>query len=122
LFGSELKTLFAHPLVKPVLDKTGICEIIGLGPAHSMNSGVFKNIYQLPPAHFLLYSERGMKLEEYWTLQSLPHEESEGETLVHVRELLLDAINASSFRRSGLYLFVGRARFQYHLCHCGRRV
>ena len=92
LFGSELKTLFAHPLAKPVLDKTGICEIMGLGPAHSLNSGVFKDIYQLPPAHFLLYSEKGMKLQEYWKLQSLPHEESEGETLLHVRDLLLDAI------------------------------
>lgn len=92
IFGSELKALLAHPMPEPVIDEAGICEIIGLGPAHSPHSGVFKNIYQLPPAHHLFFSSKGAALKEYWTLKSLPHTESFEETKLHVRELLLDAI------------------------------
>jgi asparagine synthase (glutamine-hydrolysing) len=92
IFGSELKTLLTHPIVEPILDEKGICEIMGLGPAHSLDSGVFKNIFQLPPAHSLMYTRDDMKIEEYWQLKDAPHTESEAETLDHVRTLLIDAI------------------------------
>ncbi|MGI6169297.1 MAG: asparagine synthase (glutamine-hydrolyzing) [Christensenellales bacterium] len=92
VFGSELKALLAHPFVDPVLDKSGICEILGLGPAHSPHSGVFQDVFQVPPAHFLRYSAHGLNLTEYWKLTSRPHLEDERETQAHVRELLLDAI------------------------------
>lgn len=93
LFGSELKALLANPLVDPILDEKGICEIMGLGPAHSLESGVFKDIYQLPPAHYLLYTKNNVKKYEYWTLKNSDHVESEKDTMEHVRTLLLDAIN-----------------------------
>jgi asparagine synthase (glutamine-hydrolysing) len=92
LFGSELKALLAHPIVEPILDETGICEIMGLGPAHNLDNGVFKNISQLPPAHSLLYTKYDLKIEEFWKLQDMPHTESEEETSEHIRALLLDAI------------------------------
>lgn len=92
LFGSELKALLAHPCVQPVLGENGICEILGLGPAHSPHSGVFEGVFQLPPAFYLTYSAQGLKLKEYWKLTAKPHKESEAETQAHVRELLLDAI------------------------------
>ncbi|MDP4090165.1 MAG: asparagine synthase (glutamine-hydrolyzing) [Bacillota bacterium] len=93
IFGSELKALLANPLVEPVIDENGICEIMGLGPAHSESSGVFKDVYQLPPAHCLLYTRDGIKVEEYWKLKNLPHNENIKETIEHVRTLVLDAIN-----------------------------
>ncbi len=34
IFASEIKAILAHPDVKPVLDKQGIMELFGLGPAH----------------------------------------------------------------------------------------
>ncbi len=92
IFGSELKALLANPLAEPIIDEKGICEIMGLGPAHSQDSGVFKNVYQLPPAHCLLYTREGPKLKEYWKLKSSGHVESLGETAEHVRSIVLDAI------------------------------
>ena len=35
VFGSEIKALFEHPEIEPVLDKTSICELFGIGPAHT---------------------------------------------------------------------------------------
>lgn len=92
IFGSELKALLANPLVEPIIDENGICEIMGLGPAHSLNSGVFKDIYQLPPAHCLMYTKEDLKIDEYWTLKVKAHVENEKETLEHVKSLLTDAI------------------------------
>lgn len=92
IFGSELKALLANPSVEPVIDENGICEIMGLGPAHSLHNGIFKNIYQLPPAFSLLYTKDGIKTEEFWKLEDKPHEENELDSQEHVRSLLLDAI------------------------------
>jgi asparagine synthase (glutamine-hydrolysing) len=92
IFGSEIKTLLTHPKVEPLLDENGICEIMGLGPAHSLDNGVFKNIHQLPPAHSLMYTKEDLRIEEFWKLVDTPHTESEEETFEHVRTLLLDAI------------------------------
>jgi asparagine synthase (glutamine-hydrolysing) len=92
IFGSELKALLVNPLVEPILDEYGICEIMGLGPAHSLESGVFKDVYQLPPAYCLIYARGEIKSYEYWTLKSMDHEENEKDTIEHTRSLLLDAI------------------------------
>lgn len=92
IFGSELKTLLANPMVEPIIDEKGICEVIGLGPAHSEDSGVFKNVFQLPPAHCLIYNKDGLKVKEYWKLKSLSHNESLSDTVDHVRSLVVDAI------------------------------
>jgi len=92
IFASELKALLTHPLVTPRIDSNGICEIFGLGPAHALESGVFKDISALPPAHFLLFSKEGLKTEEYWTLKCESHTEDIDTTAEHIRNLLFDSI------------------------------
>ncbi len=92
IFGSEIKTLLAHPYVEPVLTREGLTEIFALGPARSLGSGIFKDIYEVPPAHYLIYDKYGAKLKEYWKLKCIPHNEDENTTAEHVRNLLTDAI------------------------------
>lgn len=92
IFGSEIKTIFAHPYVRPIIDKQGLTEVFALGPARSLGSGVFKGIREVPPAHYLIYNRDGAKLEEYWKLKCEPHNEDAKTTAEHVRSLLVDAI------------------------------
>jgi asparagine synthase (glutamine-hydrolysing) len=92
IFASELKALLENTLVEPLLDENGICEIMGLGPSHSLESGVFKDVYQLPPAHSIIYTKAGFKKYEYWTLKEKDHQENEKDTMEHVRTILLDAV------------------------------
>ena len=92
LFASELKALLLHPAVRPVVEADGVCEIMGLGPAHAPHSGVFKNIKQLPAAHFLLFTREGMTIREYWKVKPAEHGESSEETAEHIRFLLMDAV------------------------------
>lgn len=92
IFGSEIKTLLAHPKVKPVLTKQGLTEIFGLGPGRAIGSGVFKDIHEVPPAHCAIFTPYEFTLEEYWKVQCEIHTETLNETADHVKSLLYDAI------------------------------
>ncbi|URZ15935.1 Asparagine synthetase [glutamine-hydrolyzing] 3 [Clostridium felsineum DSM 794] len=92
IFGSEIKTLLANPLVEPILTKEGLTEIFALGPARNLGSGIFKDIYEVPPANFLEFTEHSFKLYEYWKLECKPHTETAKETADHINYLLTDAI------------------------------
>lgn len=92
IFGSEIKTLLAHPSVKPILTKEGLTEIFGLGPARALGSGVFKDIFELPPAYCGILTPYDFSTYEYWKLKCVPHTESVDETADHVRNILIDAV------------------------------
>lgn len=49
LFGSELKTLLAHPYIEPEIDAEGLAEIFIMGPSRTPGHGVFKKIQELRP-------------------------------------------------------------------------
>ncbi|MBU3113801.1 asparagine synthase (glutamine-hydrolyzing) [Clostridium lacusfryxellense] len=92
IFGSEIKTLLAHPLVEPILDKQGLTELFGFGPARPLGSGIFQNIKELPPSHSLIYDKEGFKTKEYWKLTAKTHDEDLSTTAEHIRSLLVDSI------------------------------
>ena len=92
IFGSEIKTLLAHPQVDAIVDRQSLTEIFGFGPARPLGSGIFKNIKELPPAFSLSYDESGAKTREYWKLEAKTHDESFSTTTDHIRHLLVDSI------------------------------
>lgn len=92
IFGSELKALLAHPQVEAEIDKDGLTELFALGPAVSPGSGLYKNIKEVPPAHYVVLTKDNVHVEEYWKLTAKAFTESEDEAVEHVRELLTDAI------------------------------
>lgn len=92
IFASEIKSLFEYPGVSKVVDSQGICELFGIGPAHTPGTSIFKGIYEIKPAHFAIYNRSGLHIERYWHLESKEHTDSFGTTCSNVRELLQDAI------------------------------
>lgn len=92
IFGSEIKTLLANPLVEPILTEKGLTEIFALGPARDLGSGVLKDIYDIPPAHYLEFTPHSMELHEYWKLTCYNHTENIEETADHIKSILVDAI------------------------------
>ncbi|MDR1391734.1 MAG: asparagine synthase (glutamine-hydrolyzing) [Clostridiales bacterium] len=93
VFSSEIKGLFAHPKINAELDLDGISEVIGLGPAHTPGSGVFKDIYEIKPAHFATYNNNGFNERKYWELENKKHEDDLDTTIEKVKKLTTDAIN-----------------------------
>nr|AIA11354.1 asparagine synthase (glutamine-hydrolyzing) [uncultured bacterium] len=92
LFASELKALLAHPAVEPVVNAEGLAEVFAIGPAKTPGHGVFQGVHELKPGHFLQFSRNGLKIRQYWKLDSFRHEDDFDTTVANVRELLQDAV------------------------------
>lgn len=92
LFGSELKALLAHPEVHPQVNSEGLAEVFIIGPGRTPGHGVFQGIDELRPGHSMLYSRNGIKISQYWTLESKPHKDDFDTTVSTVRELLQDIV------------------------------
>lgn len=92
LFGSELKSILAHPLIQPELDAEGLAEVFLIGPAHTPGHGIFHGIDELKPGHWLIYDRKGLRTKQYWTLKSENCTDELQTTAVKVRHLLEDAV------------------------------
>lgn len=92
VFSSEIKGLFCYPEITPEVDKEGLCEIFGLGPAKTYGKGVFKNIYEILPGHFLEFSKNSCWEHCYWQLESRPHQQNFEETVEQTRTLITGSI------------------------------
>ena len=93
VFASEIKALFKYPGIEAKLDEQSIAELFGIGPARTAGLGIFKNIYEIKPAHFGIFNENGLHIERYWKLESKVHTDSLGKTCDNVRFLLEDSIS-----------------------------
>jgi len=92
IFASELKALFHHPEVHPVINKKGLNEIFSIGPGRTYGCGVFKNVNEVLPGHYIRYDRSGEHSVQYWRLVSRPHTDSYEETIEKVKFLVRDSI------------------------------
>ena len=93
IFASELKAIFAYPNIRKKIDNQGISELFGIGPAHTPGLTIYKNIFEIKPAHFAIYNKYGLHVERYWNLKSKQHEEDFETTCNHLKSLLEDSIS-----------------------------
>ncbi len=92
IFASEIKALFEYPNIYPEIDKMGISELFGIGPAHTPGIGIFKGIEELKPANYMVFNRTGLRVKEYWKLKSKVHTDDFNTTCDTVKTLLTDAI------------------------------
>jgi asparagine synthase (glutamine-hydrolysing) len=74
IFGSEIKSILAHPEVNASLDLQGLGHYISLKYVPAPET-MFSGIRALPPGHTLTCDRNGMKIQPYWNLSFV---ESEG--------------------------------------------
>jgi asparagine synthase (glutamine-hydrolysing) len=92
IFGSEIKSLLAHPEVKAEIDMVALNRYLSLryvpGPLT-----MFKNIFKLQPGHSLVYDEGGVRIRKFWELEFTEREPRRIEEEVEeFRSLLKDCI------------------------------
>ena len=102
IFSTEVKGLLEYPGVETKIDSTGICELFGLGPAHTPGSGIFKGIKELKPAHFLIFNKDKIYIKKYWSLESKEHTDNFEKTCEKIRFLLEDSIEKQMITESNL--------------------
>lgn len=92
LFASEIKALLKNDLVKPIIDKNSLQELLALGPSKTPGSGIFKNIYELRPAHYLQYEQNKITIKRYWQVKEEEFNDTFEECTKNVNKLLTDSI------------------------------
>lgn len=92
IFSSEPKGCFCFPGVAAVLDRSGLNEILSLGPARTPGSGVFKGFHELLPGTYITCSPYGRHTTTYFHLESRPHFDSYDDTVEKTSFLIQDAI------------------------------
>lgn len=92
VFSSEIKGLFEYPGVRPVVGKTGLCEIFGVGPARTPGCGVFENVHEILPGHIAVFGRGGFSQNAYFKLEAQPFEDSYETAVEKVRGLMEDIV------------------------------
>ncbi|MGA5132380.1 asparagine synthase (glutamine-hydrolyzing) [Streptomyces olivoreticuli] len=91
IFGSEPKSILAHPAVRPVVDAEGLAEMLAFTktPGH----GIYKGMREVRPGHTVRVRRGGLTERAYWALESHEHTDDLDTTVGHVRELLEDIVS-----------------------------
>lgn len=92
VFGSEPKALFCHPEITPEMNLNSLQEILAIGPARTSGNGIFKDVYEVMPGHYLTYDKSGIRDHLYWDLTSAEHTDSYADTVEKVGFLVRDSI------------------------------
>ena len=92
IFASEIKALFCHTACKACVDRKGLCEILGVGPARIPGSGVYQGICEVEPGCYISCSIFGIRRTNYWHLTSHTHEDSYEKTIAKTKELVESAV------------------------------
>lgn len=95
IFSTEIKCILEHAEVEAKIGKEEICEIFGLGPAHTPGKTFFKDIYEIRPGEFLTYINSEIHTTAYWDLPTFQVEDTVDESIKKTKELVCD-----SFKRN----------------------
>ncbi len=96
IFASEIKSIFGYNKVSRQIDPVGLQQLFTLWATIPPRT-VFKDIRELPPAHYLIVKDGELKTGQYWQLNFSPAEENnrgypEGYYRERLLELLKDSI------------------------------
>lgn len=92
IFGSEIKTILANPVIKPQITEEGLNELLFVGPARAQGQGIFKNIDELLPGEYLVLKKDKIIKKKYYELTAMPFEMTESETVDYLKTMLTDAV------------------------------
>ena len=92
VFASEPKALFCFPDLSPAITENSLRELLAVGPARTPGCGVFQDIYEVLPGHYLCFDAMGLSDTTYWDLKCLPHTDSYADPVAHVSFLMRDTV------------------------------
>ncbi len=94
IFSNNIKELLSNSSVTACISKDEICEIFGLGPAHTPGKTFFKDILEIKPGHYGILNNNGFKEYCYWNLTKQECPDNIEENISKAKELV-----TSSFKR-----------------------
>jgi len=107
IFSSEIKAILEHPITREI-DLNAFNHYFRLHYVpHPLT--IYKNIYKLPPANYLIFKNNQVDLREYWQINDLENIESEQEIIEQIQSLMKDSVKGQliSDRPVGIFLSGG---------------
>ena len=92
IFASEPKALFSYPGFTPEITTESLLELLAIGPARTMGNGIFKDVKEVLPGHYLIFQEHSVTDHVYWDLTRNEHTDSYDQTKEKVSFLIRDAV------------------------------
>lgn len=92
IFSSEVKCLLKNPLVKAEINEQGLYEIFLIGPGRTLGQGIYKNISELLPGEYAIYSGENLIRRRYFKLTAREHTSDIDRSISEIRELLTDSV------------------------------
>ncbi|VFT19675.1 phenazine-modifying enzyme [Pseudomonas aeruginosa] len=93
LFGSEIKSILAHPEFAARLDAVGLVDLLTLSRGTSQTP--FREVQELLPGHLLSWRPNSQaKLRRYWEVRRQEHADDLQSTVQRTRELVTRALGA----------------------------
>ena len=68
LFGSEIKSFLPHPHFKKVLNTAALENYLTFQYSPCTET-FFKGVYKLPPAHYFIYKDGKLDIQQYWEIE-----------------------------------------------------
>ncbi len=112
IFGSEIKSILAHPQVKKTLNPEALSHYFSLGfGCIASPLTIFEGIYKLPPAHYAVLKNGQLHVQRYWDVakikqQSVPLKEAVTTTKrlleKSVQDQLVSDVPLGSFLSGGI--------------------
>ena len=66
-FASEIKSIFRNRDITPEFNHDNLAQIYTFWTAITPNTA-FRNIFELPPGHFMVFNREGLQIEKFWDL------------------------------------------------------
>lgn len=92
IFASEIKALLKNKLVSPIINIESLQELLSLSPSRIPGSGVFKNIHELRPGHYMIYEKEKLIIKRYWNIKNKKNKDTFEEAKKNIEKLLTDSI------------------------------
>ncbi|EPJ3073648.1 asparagine synthase (glutamine-hydrolyzing) [Pseudomonas aeruginosa] len=93
LFGSEIKSILAHPEFAARLDAVGLVDLLTL--SRSTSQTPFREVQELLPGHLLSWRPNSQaKLRRYWEVRRQEHADDLQSTVQRTRELVTRALGS----------------------------
>lgn len=93
VFSSEIKAMLTYPSINAKVGKNELCEILGLGPAHTPGKTFFKDIFEILPGRYAIVQEGTLESFRYWDLETKDNNDSLEENISKVKELVITSLN-----------------------------
>jgi asparagine synthase (glutamine-hydrolyzing) len=90
IIASEIKSILYY-LKEAIVDNDGIRELLGLGPSCTPGRTVYRDVFSLRAAHYMIY-DGDIHIHRYWMPKVKEHTDSLEETINKVRELVIESI------------------------------